>query len=349
MITLEGKLKLSLLLVLMSICAVSLVAQNPSTPTTILNKIDSLIEVKVNAWCDSAGISYPPDASLLRIFKLERKIEIWSKNTDMKEMKLIKTLPICSMDFEPGPKFCVNDGKTPEGFYSPDFLYGSDRSFMWIKLDEDKVDDYGQVNNGSSFRMCLDYPNRLDRQKASAINRNPGSAICIHGNCVTAGCPSFTNWDFLPVFAFSRHHNSNQFGKIQVHIFPFEFKSLEAIKQKAEEYADGSEFTANQLYWFWSNLKEGYDLFNQTKNPLNINPEVFIFKLGDESPEILELKKQLINLSIYNGELNNVYDLTFQSAVKAFQRQHNLSPDGIIGSRTLSKLNYVTGKYRFIE
>ncbi len=342
-------IKLLYFIVILWIFSLSLFAQDPSTPSAILQRIDSLIKNEVKQWCESVDITYPPEASLLRVFKKERKMEIWSKNVDMKQMKLVKTLPICSMDFEPGPKFREGDGKTPEGFYSSDFLYGSRVYLMWIKLEEDLVENDGNENNGSSFRMCIDYPNRLDRKKSAAFNQNTGGAICIHGNCVSAGCVSFDNWDFLPVFAFSRHHNSDQFGEIQVHIFPFDFNKVESLEDEALRFESSSYFSSDQLYLFWKNLKEGYDIFNSNPNPLDFQIEIFTLKKGDNSKEIKEIKELLLNLNIYKGEFNSLFDNEFEIAVKIFQRQSNLFEDGVIGPKTLPKMNYITGKYKFIE
>ena len=345
----KRNIKLLCFIVILLIFSLSLFAQDPSTPSAILQRIDSLIENEVKQWCDSVDISYPPEATLLRVFKRERKIEIWSKNPDMKQMKLVKTLPICSMDFEPGPKFREGDGKTPEGFYSSDFLYGSRFYWMWIKLEKELVENNGSVNNGSSFRMCIDYPNRLDKKKSAAFNQNTGGAICIHGNCVSAGCISFENWNFLPVYAFSRYHNEQHFGKIQVHIFPFDFDKVDSLKKEAIKYESSSYFSSDQLYLFWKNLKEGYDIFNSNPNPLDLHTEIFLFRKNDNSEEIEVIKRKLSNLNIYTGEINSIFDNELETAVKIFQEQHNLFVDGIIGSRTLSKMNYITGIYRFSE
>ena len=92
------------------------------------------------------------------------------------------------MDFVPGPKFEVGDGKTPEGFYFPQFLYGSNYYWMWIKLTERELDKPGRVGKGSSFKMCINYPNILDSVKSKAYTLKTGGEICLHGNCVSAGC-----------------------------------------------------------------------------------------------------------------------------------------------------------------
>lgn len=325
-----------------------LFSQDPGNPSDILERIDTLIEEEVNDWCDSAGISYPPDATLLRVFKREKKMQIWAKNANMEKMKLIITIPICAMDFEPGPKFQQGDGKTPEGFYTADFLYGSRFYWMWIKLEKEKVNNVGQVKNGSSFRICIDYPNEIDRNKSSIFNLNTGGGICIHGNCVTAGCISFSNWNFLPVFAFSKHHNSEQFGKLQIHIFPFDFDHIDSLQDEAENYAGNSYFSKEQLLLFWVNLKEGFDRFNNQKNPFNFSKKTFLFRSGNRSPKIVEIKKKLHVLSLFNEDISPVFDNELEAAIRVFQEQHNLTVDGIIGAKTLAAMELLTAKYVFI-
>ena len=99
----------------------------------------------------------------------------------------------------------------------------------------------------------------------------PGGEICLHGNCVSAGCASFKNADFLPVFAFARHHDTKKFGKLQLHIFPFRFEKLSDADKSAlaEKYPYNDAWGKQKLLQFWANLKEGYDKFNSNPNPLS--------------------------------------------------------------------------------
>ena len=65
---------LVLIILLTYIFNANLFAQDPRTPSAILQRIDSLVESDVRQWCESVDISYPPEASLLRIFKREKKL-----------------------------------------------------------------------------------------------------------------------------------------------------------------------------------------------------------------------------------------------------------------------------------
>lgn len=240
-------------------------------PEAILKKIDAIIKDDVTKWCAEKGIAYPPSAVVLRIFKKERELEIWTKNDGQEKMALVKTIPICAMDFAPGPKISEGDGKTPEGYYHPTVTYGSRHFWMWIDLDD--VDTPGAPGSGSSFKMCIEYPNALDAKRTrDAKYKKPGGEICLHGNCVSAGCPSFTNRDFLLVFAFVRHHDAGRHGKLQLHIFPFRFDKADegARSALAGQYQYIDAVGKKKLLAFWENLEEGFTVFNKSPNPLKV-------------------------------------------------------------------------------
>ena len=246
-------------------------AKDLRDPDAILAKIDSIIKGDVEKWCREKGVAYPPSAVVLRIFKMEREIEIWAKNAPQEKMALIKTLPVCAMDFSPGPKISEGDGRTPEGFYHPGFAYGSRYYWMWMNLDD--VDATGEPGKGSSFKMCTEYPNALDAKRTKdAHYKRTGGEICVHGNCVSAGCPSFKNRDFLPVFAFARHHDEQKHGRLQLHIFPFRFDKVNDERRAAlaGSYPYVDAVGKRRLLAFWKNLQEGFDAFNANPNPLKI-------------------------------------------------------------------------------
>lgn len=237
---------------------------NLNSPDFIFKRLETLIGDSLKDIFRKKGLKYPPEYSLIRIFKKEKECEIWVGNRESIDLAL--TLPVCAMDFSPGPKLKQGDCKTPEGFYSSTELYGSDLWFMWIRLDPGKVDERGECGKGSSFRLWLDYPNSLDKARTKKYlgnNTDPGGAICSHGNCVSVGCVSFENPDFLPVFLLARYHKTKIYGKMQMHVFPFRF--TEELKNK---YAENSKLIpSGELKNFWSNLEEGYKFINEKKKP----------------------------------------------------------------------------------
>jgi general secretion pathway protein A len=69
--------------------------------------------------------------------------------------------------------------------------------------------------------------------------------------------------------------------------------------------------------------------------------------LGDQGPEVKEIKKQLMALNNHIAPetlvVNSRYDAAFEQEVKAFQQNHALTPDGIAGKDTLILLNTLAG------
>lgn len=309
------------------------------SPQEILTKVDDLIKEEVTLWCKDK-ISYPPEKVVIRVFKKEKETEIWSADSSSDALILIKTLPVCAIDSEPGPKLRQGDGKTPEGFYYGSFGYYSTYFWMWMNLERDEVEKPGVVGEGSCFKICLDYPNRLDRNRSSKHGyNNPGSGICLHGNCVTAGCVSYENPDFLPVFAFARHHDEEKYGKIQVHIFPFRFENYnqEQRKNLAQEYLHSAKFNESSLLDFWSGLEVGYALFNRSPDPIIINTNGRVLKSGYYSYTVFMIKNWLKERELYSGALDNYHSIDFTEAIKKFQESNDLKADGIAGPQTLKK------------
>ncbi|HBS87241.1 MAG: hypothetical protein A2W91_03405 [Bacteroidetes bacterium GWF2_38_335] len=244
--------------------------QKENTVSFIDQRIEALVGSSMKKWCEDKGVAYPPQYVMYRVFKYDEEIEVWAGKSNTDSLTLIQTFRICAMDKFPGPKNTEGDGKTPEGFYSCSNLYGSSYGFMWIKLNTGDVDEYGEVGGGSSFKLFVNYPNNVDRNRITRNfpGRKTGGDICIHGNCVSAGCISFKNRVFLAVYGFQRKHNSAKYGNIQIHIFPYRFD-----KHNAEtffEYSDYMALDKEVLIKFWDNLKEGFDKFNETHKPLKV-------------------------------------------------------------------------------
>lgn len=238
--------------------------KHPVTRSGIVKRTDTLIGATVRSWCEEAGVAYPPTCVLLRTFKLEMECEVWAGGSSG-PLKCVRTLRVCAFDNNPGPKLVQGDGKTPEGFYSSSELYGSPYWFMWMRLSQKSIDEPGEKNGGSSFRLCINYPNPSDvcRTRRFGLS-NTGGEICIHGNCVSAGCISFQNRAFLFVYYLATMHSTGQNGPLQVHIFPFRFTGeLKRLYRNANAHMGAEDLMA-----FWDNIEAGYGLFNTTHRPL---------------------------------------------------------------------------------
>ncbi|MBI4646553.1 MAG: hypothetical protein HY738_08160 [Bacteroidia bacterium] len=232
---------------------------NQKSPEFIKNRIEALIGTSVKKWTEAAGVIYPLSCVLFRAFKQEKEFEIW-------------------VDDAPGPKLAQNDLKTPEGFYTCDISNSSTNWWMWMKLTTENVDDTGEVSNGSCFKLCCNYPNQSDlaRTRKYSSKKSAGGEICVHGNCVTAGCISFKNRAFLPVYLMATKHNSARYGPVPLHIFPFRFS--EEMKEKFESSYPPIDST--YLRSFWNNLEEGFELFNKTHKQVKFTftDDKYIFK-----------------------------------------------------------------------
>ena len=170
----------------------------------------------------------------MRIFKQEKQLEVWLKSDST--FQLFKTYAVCTWGSGTlGPKLRQGDGQAPEGFYTvaPE-----------------------QLNPSSTFHLSfnLGYPNRYDR-----AHKRTGSALMVHGDCVSIGCYAMTNEKIEEIYALA--DAAFRFGQksFQVHIFPFRM-------------TDGNlqEQTSSTWYDFWENLKTGYDLFAEHGTPPDV-------------------------------------------------------------------------------
>lgn len=326
-----------IILLLIFLYSACLFSENVTNPKAILTVVDSLTLQNYNSI--EKKIKYPPDCTVIRVFKQERECEIWSKDSSQDSLSLIMTIPICAMDFEPGPKLKAGDSKTPEGFYYGDFAYYSNNWFMWIDLNN--VNKSGEVKKGSAFRICLNYPNQIDQRHTNMAGfSTPGGAICVHGNCVSIGCISFLNKNFIPVYAFSRHHNSTKYGKIQYHVFPFRSsdKTEAEITAFSKSFIHHNKYSPNEVKKFWKSLEFGENLFNNEKMPLSIITNRRYLMEGDLSETIKPIKEFLQAKKYYSDKIDSTFDYALKSAVIQYQSENNMTADGIIGTNTINKM-----------
>lgn len=244
---------------------------NECTVSFIKQRLQMMVGNFLREKCIEKGINYPPQFIMFRFFKHEGEFEVWAGNSREDTLKRIFLLPACAVDRNPGSKLQEGDGKTPEGYYSATLYFGSTADFMWIKLNNTELDNYGKAGYGSSFKMCLDYPNGIDRERTSKLLRgkSPGSAICIHGNCVSIGCISFKNRDYFPVFLSAMGHKQDKWGPVQIHIFPFRFDKI-STEQQLTFATQVPGMKKDQVLETWGNLEEGFKLFDRTQKALKV-------------------------------------------------------------------------------
>ena len=170
-----------------------------------------------------------------RVFKKEKEFEVWIKKGN--EFSLFKTYDICYYSGGLGTKTKQGDGKSPEGFY-------------FVKP--------AQLNPYSSYHLSFNigYPNSYERQKGYT-----GSALMVHGECVSIGCYAMGNDNIEEIYTLLQSALENKQPFARIHIFPFKF---------THEIMNNKKVKALKMYSFWKNLNEGYSLFNAKKIPPNV-------------------------------------------------------------------------------
>jgi murein L,D-transpeptidase YafK len=96
----------------------------------------------------------PLRADRIIVLKAARKLEL------LKDGVVVKTYPIALGEHPVGTKHVSGDGRTPEGLY-------------YI--------DARNPNSRYHLALHISYPNVADRAQATAMGRNPGGDILIHG------------------------------------------------------------------------------------------------------------------------------------------------------------------------
>jgi len=171
----------------------------------------------------------------IRIFKDPGILEVWVES-DGGLFKIFKTYDICSFSGGLGPKLKEGDNQSPEGFY-----------FV----------NAGRLNPWSRFHLSfsLGYPNKYDM-----AHGRTGSALMVHGSCVSIGCYAMTDRYINEIYALAVAAFESGQPIFRVHAFPFKLES-EILSRHAD----------NRWYDFWLNLKEGYDYFNRNKRPPDVD------------------------------------------------------------------------------
>lgn len=179
---------------------------------------------------------------LIVVYKDMGTMEVHVKSKDELKYRPLVAYEICAFSGDLGPKRHEGDKQTPEGFY---FLE--------------------RFNARSSFYLSLkvNYPNASDLIKTDNP-KSPGSAIMIHGNCVSIGCMAMTDEFIKEIYLMAIYSASNGQQRIPVYIFPFEM-----TQQNMERYLKLGKYSKHE--GFWKNLQEGYDLFKKTHEELHIS------------------------------------------------------------------------------
>ncbi len=172
----------------------------------------------------------------IRAFKSEMKLELWVKNSYRNEFELFRSYDICSKSGTLGPKLKEGDLQTPEGFYDV---------------------THGRLNPNSKYFLSFNigYPNQYDR-----AHRRTGSALMIHGECVSEGCLAMTNKNIAEIYLIIEQNFKYGHQSIPVHIFPFRMTDENMAMRRYSKW-----------YPFWQDLKKGHDYFEKHHIPPRIS------------------------------------------------------------------------------
>jgi murein L,D-transpeptidase YafK len=179
------------------------------------------------------GVEYPPAEIFIRIFKLDRSVELWARSANTESFRLVKAWGICALSGDAGPKRRVGDRQVPEGFY-------------FIET----------FNPASSFHLSLgiNYPNQSD--SVLGVAGHLGNDIFIHGSCVTIGCIPITDDCIKELYLIAVETKAGGQSRIPVHIFPARMD--EGLYQSLIAGVSDSK-----LLTFWENVRQGYAFFEK--------------------------------------------------------------------------------------
>ena len=171
----------------------------------------------------------------VRIFKESKQLEVWMEVEAGSRFRLFKTYEICTFSGALGPKLKEGDLQSPEGFY-----------FVTPE----------RMNPSSRFHLSfnLGYPNAYDR-----AHQRTGSALMVHGSCVSIGCYAMTDGGIEEIYALAGAALRAGQPFFRVHVFPFALAD-----ERLREHQD------SPWQGFWEILKEGYDYFERAGRPPNV-------------------------------------------------------------------------------
>lgn len=197
----------------------------------------------VEASFRDVGAAWPPRGVYIRGFKTEGQVELWAAPADPADEHaawlLVRSFPVCASSGELGPKRKQGDYQVPEGFYHVSVF-----------------------NPSSSYHLSLgvSYPNAADRFHSRG--RDPGSAIMIHGNCVTIGCLPLQDGPIEDLYLAAMMARDAGQQTIPIHLFPCRLDE-ESCQEKLTALAVDRPDLAD----FWAGLRPGYDAFTDTGVP----------------------------------------------------------------------------------
>ncbi|KQV73290.1 murein L,D-transpeptidase family protein [Rhizobium sp. Root1220] len=256
--------------------------------STVKNKVEQPLPPRILSEMNAKSMDRNSPI-MIRIFKEEGALEIWKAKTDNRFDK-IADYKICAWSGRLGPKVKQGDRQAPEGFYNL---------------------SRANLNPNSKYYLAINtgFPNRYD-----AVNGRTGTDLMIHGACSSSGCYSMTDQQVLEIYAFARDAFKGGQSTVQLQAFPFRMTADNMVKHRM-----------NSNIEFWKMLKVGYDNFEVTKRPpeVNVCEKKYVFNqqsagggfdAGGKCPEMSTPPALTAALASYG----KTYDLAYAKAIKEF-------------------------------
>lgn len=198
------------------------------------------------------NLTWPAKYIYIRSFKYDSQLEVWVKQEIKDQFKLFKTYKVCALAGSLGPKRMEGDYQVPEGFYY-----------------------INEFNPRSSYYLSLglNYPNESDKILSDSLR--PGSAIYIHGSCVTVGCIPITDEQIDELYILASHAKDQGQDFIPVHIFPIRFNVERSVNFLSNLTKDDSN-----LKKFAERMEDAYYYFDRHK-------QLPVVMIGDKGQYII--------------------------------------------------------------
>lgn len=254
----------------------------------VSNKLEYQLSGKIVAEMQKKGMA-TTSPIMLRIFKEEGTLEVWKAKSDQRFDK-IASYKICAWSGRLGPKVKEGDRQAPEGFYDL---------------------TRANLNPNSKYYLAINtgYPNNFDR----SLGRF-GTNLMIHGACSSSGCYSMTDAQVLEIYALARDALKGGQKTVQLQALPFRMTAENMARHRLSPH-----------YEFWKMLKVGYDNFEITKRPpeVNVCNKSYVFNQdaggksfnpGGSCPQMTTPPALAAALASYNKQ----YDQDYASALKKY-------------------------------
>ena len=255
----------------------------------VANKVQQPLPARLVAEIQKKGMDRNSPI-MIRIFKEEGKLEVWKAKTNNRFDKVVE-YDICAWSGRLGPKVKEGDRQAPEGFYplTPYHLNPNSKYFL-------------AINTG--------FPNQFDR-----ANGRSGTHLMIHGACSSSGCYSMTDAQMLEIYAFARDAFKGGQQAIQLQAFPFRMTAENMARHRHSPHYD-----------FWKMLKVGYDHFEVTKRPPEVNVCEKKYVFNQSAPAGSSFNPQGAcpqmstppALSVALNGFNEAYDAAYAKALKKY-------------------------------